>query len=133
MLLVSVTFCYSLSGSLSHSQPSAVLLQGPNELVCLAYGFSPASINITWLLDGTTQLQSYNTSEPHRGPKGKFSIQSRLPLSPYEWLPGQIYTCRVNHCNKNIALNMSKPGVYMHMSCYIIEAYKWYGIKVPAS
>nr|AAF72566.1 immunoglobulin D heavy chain constant region variant a [Gadus morhua] len=101
----------SVAGSLSHSQPSALLLQGPNELVCLAYGFSPASINITWLLDGTTQLRSYNTSEPHRGPKGKFSIQSRLPLSPHEWLPGQMYTCRVNHCNGNIALNMSKPEI----------------------
>ncbi|CAL8273059.1 unnamed protein product [Lota lota] len=98
-------------GSLSHSQPSAVLLQGQNKLVGLAYGFSPASINITWLLDGTTQLRSYNTSEPHRGPKGKFSIQSRLSLSPYEWLPGQIYTCRINHFNENIALNMSKPEI----------------------
>ncbi|XP_059931247.1 hemicentin-1-like [Gadus macrocephalus] len=101
----------NVAGSLSHSQPSALLLQGPNELVCLAYGFSPASINITWLLDGTTQLRSYNTTEPHRGPKGKFSIQSRLPLSPNEWLPGQMYTCRVNHCNGNIALNMSKPEI----------------------
>lgn len=105
--------CYSPSGSLSPSQPSAVLLQGPHELVCLAYGFSPAPINITWLLHGTTQLQSYNTSEAHRGPKGKFSIQSRLPLSPSEWLPGDIYTCKVTHSTADKTLNMSKPGLYM--------------------
>ncbi|KAJ3583401.1 hypothetical protein NHX12_017465 [Muraenolepis orangiensis] len=99
-------------GSLSPSRPSAVLLQGPQELVCLAYGFSPAqSISITWFLDGTASLQSYNTSEPHRGPKGKFSIQSRLPLSPSKWLPGEVYTCRVNHSTAIIALNISKPEI----------------------
>lgn len=102
----------SPSGSLSPSKPSAVLLQGPHELVCLVYGFRPASINITWLLDNNTQLQSYNTSEPHKGSKGKFSVQSLLPLSPAEWLPGEIYTCRVTHSTISIALNISKPGLF---------------------
>jgi len=130
--LCRIDHCRSPSGSLSPSKPSAMLLQGPHELMCLAYGFSPASINITWLLDSTTQLQSYNTSEPHKGPRGKFSVQSRLALSSTEWLPGEIYTCSVTHSTINITLSISKPGLYIHISWCIIGALKWYGIKLAS-
>ncbi|XP_053708306.1 uncharacterized protein LOC128751363 [Synchiropus splendidus] len=96
--------------SLSHTKPTAALLQGPGELVCLVSGFSPASIDITWTYDGTKELLGFNTSEPIRGPDGKYSIQSRLRLSPAYWLPGAVHTCKVEHVTSTLVLNVSRPA-----------------------
>lgn len=87
-----------------------MLLRGDNELVCLVFGFSPAPINISWFLDNSTELQDYNTSKAHRGPDGKFIIQSRLHLSPTNMLPGAIHTCRVIHATTTLDVNVLQKG-----------------------
>lgn len=94
--------------SVVSSHPSAVMLRGDSELVCLVSGFSPAPINITWFLDNSTELYDCNTSEAHRGPDGKFSIQSHLRLSPTDMLPGAIHTCRVTHATISFDINVSQ-------------------------
>ncbi|XP_072298597.1 uncharacterized protein ighd [Eucyclogobius newberryi] len=92
--------------------PSAVLLRGDHELVCLVTGFSPAHINISWFLDNSTQLHGHNTSDVLRGPDGKFSIQSHLRLAPTDMLPGALHTCRVTHTTATIDVHaMQKENV----------------------
>ncbi|KAM4717741.1 immunoglobulin heavy constant mu [Anableps anableps] len=95
--------------SVTYTKPSAVLLHGENELVCLVSGFSPKSINITWFRSQTTELLDYNITEPYVGPDRKFTIHSRLRLSPIDSLPGMVITCRVTHEGTTLSVNMSKP------------------------
>ncbi|PWA19246.1 hypothetical protein CCH79_00014548, partial [Gambusia affinis] len=92
-----------------YTKPSAVLLQGENELMCLVSDFNPKSINITWFRSETTELSDYNITEPYVGPDRKFRILSRLRLAPIDTLPGMIITCRVTHEGTTISVNMSKP------------------------
>lgn len=99
----------SLATSVTYAEPSATLLTGAGELVCLVSGFSPALINITWFLDNTTELLDFKTTDPHRGPDGRFSIQSHLHLSQLTRF-NRTVTCVVEHFNTTIALDMTKKG-----------------------
>ncbi|XP_056608436.1 uncharacterized protein LOC130425975 isoform X2 [Triplophysa dalaica] len=101
----------NLYASLTHSAPTANLLQGSNELVCLAFGFSPSAINITWLL-GLTEMSGHRVTSPAEGPDGKFSIRSHLHLPPTNWAPGEVYSCRVTHITGVLLLNISKPEIF---------------------
>ncbi|KAA0705619.1 Ig mu chain C region membrane-bound form [Triplophysa tibetana] len=101
----------NLYASLTHSAPTAKLLQGSNELVCLAFGFSPSAINITWLL-GLTEMSDHRVTSPAEDPDGKFSIRSHLHLPPTKWAPGEVYSCRVTHITGVLLLNISKPEIF---------------------
>lgn len=102
---------------MTYAAPSATLLDGTGELVCLVSGFSPALINITWFLDNTTQLLGFKTTEPHRGPDGRFSVQSHLHLPHVKILNGTV-TCVVEHFNTTIALNITGRGAALLICSY---------------
>ncbi|KPP59732.1 hypothetical protein Z043_122322 [Scleropages formosus] len=103
--------------SLIPSAPMAKLFWSLNELVCLVYGFSPAPINITWLLNGNTELLDYNTTAPSRGPDGKFIIRSHLKLS---MIPKAIYTCKVTHITKTLLPRISKQRMYTYCLVFVL-------------
>ncbi|KAJ7989669.1 hypothetical protein DPEC_G00306940 [Dallia pectoralis] len=91
------------------SMPTASLLQGPSELVCLVFGFSPSAINITWFQDDSIELLEYNTSAPYWSPEGKYTVWSYLSLTNLDWKMGSDYTCRVTHSTKNLTVKTIKP------------------------
>ncbi|XP_030638819.1 uncharacterized protein LOC115819407 [Chanos chanos] len=97
--------------SVTPSSPSATLLQGPGELVCMAFGYSPSDITITWLLNSDFEQSDFTVSDPAKGPDGKFSVFSRLRLLPSDWAPGAVYTCRINHTTGIFLFNVSKPEI----------------------
>uniref|UniRef100_A0A6Q2YME1 Ig-like domain-containing protein n=1 Tax=Esox lucius TaxID=8010 RepID=A0A6Q2YME1_ESOLU len=94
------------------SRPTATLLQGSNELVCLVFGFSPSAINITWLLDDSTELSDHNTSTPYWSPGGKYSVWSTLRLTNQDWPVGSVYTCRVTHSTQILTVNIFTSGAH---------------------
>ncbi|XP_073688640.1 uncharacterized protein ighd [Garra rufa] len=107
----------NLYASVTGTAPSAKLLQGYGELVCLIFGFSPPAINITWLR-GTTEVSAHRVSDPAKGPDGKFSIQSHLDLKPPVWAPGEVYTCQVTHVAGNVSRSISKTTGTPDFKCY---------------
>ncbi|RXN15293.1 membrane-bound immunoglobulin [Labeo rohita] len=101
----------NLYASVIETAPSAMLLQGATELVCLVFGFSPPAINITWLR-GTTEVFAHRVSNPAKGPDGKFSVQSYLDFQPSDWAPGEVYTCKVTHVADNVSRSISKTALF---------------------
>ncbi|KAJ8363029.1 hypothetical protein SKAU_G00118600 [Synaphobranchus kaupii] len=97
-----------ISNVFAISPPQAALLQFSKGLICLVHGFSPAAINVTWLLNGRTELLESNTSDVSRGADGRFSLWSHLQVS---WEPGALYTCRVAHVTKTLNLSKSQPEI----------------------
>ena len=90
------------------SPPQAVLLQSSSGLICLVHGFRPAAINVTWVLNGKTELSLSNTSIVSRRVDGTFTLWSHLQVS---WEPGATYTCRVVHVTKTLSLSKSQSGM----------------------
>lgn len=98
--------------------PQAVLLQFSRGLICLVHGFSPASINVTWVLNGETELLGSNTSDVSRAADGTFMLWSHLLVT---WEPGASYTCRVAHVTKTLLLSKSQPGTLITSSASEIQ------------
>ncbi|XP_068613624.1 uncharacterized protein [Brachionichthys hirsutus] len=106
-------------GTVTRSTPSATLLRGSGELVCLVTDFSPAAVSITWLLDDSKELRDYNTSSLYVAPNGRFSIHSRLRLSEVAWPAGAVISCRVTLANATLSLNISKPDILEQSNSFV--------------
>ncbi|XP_076122804.1 uncharacterized protein LOC143102878 [Alosa pseudoharengus] len=100
----------NLFASVELSKPTVTLLQGSSELVCLVFGYSPESINITWLKNGVSmEAADQRTTKPSKGPDGKFSVHSHLNLSSGDWDSRVKFTCNVTHITSSLSVSTSKP------------------------
>ncbi|KAG5279650.1 hypothetical protein AALO_G00080100 [Alosa alosa] len=100
----------NLFASVELSKPTVTLLQGSSELVCLVFGYSPESINITWLKNGVSmEAANQQTTNPSKGPDGKFSVHSHLNLSSGDWDSRVKFTCNVTHITSSLSVSTSKP------------------------
>uniref|UniRef100_A0A4X2L1L3 Ig-like domain-containing protein n=1 Tax=Vombatus ursinus TaxID=29139 RepID=A0A4X2L1L3_VOMUR len=72
------------------------------QLLCLISGFSPANVQVNWLVDGqeAESLFPY-TTRPKREGGLTFTSQSELNITQGQWMSSKTYTCQVKH-NGNI-------------------------------
>ncbi|KAK3552183.1 hypothetical protein QTP86_005111 [Hemibagrus guttatus] len=98
----------NIYASVKQTVPTLKLLNNQDELLCLAYDYSPSAINITWLRNSVSLTNVNSTSNSAKGPNGKFSIQSHLYVQASEWVPGDTYTCQVKHITGIITRSISK-------------------------
>ncbi|KAI1897353.1 hypothetical protein AGOR_G00082440 [Albula goreensis] len=92
--------------SRSPSPPTLTLLPpSPTELstgkatvVCLAQGFYPDSVTVSWEKDGLTVSDSeVQTSEAQRRSDGTYSTSSMLTLTAAQWSSGRPVSCELRH------------------------------------
>uniref|UniRef100_A0A8D0KXS9 Ig-like domain-containing protein n=1 Tax=Strix occidentalis caurina TaxID=311401 RepID=A0A8D0KXS9_STROC len=68
------------------------------ELVCFITGFTPATVEIEWLVDGVRGLlvATQTSPCPDEG-ANTYSATSRTNVSSVDWLEGKTFTCQVKH------------------------------------
>ncbi|KAI6061223.1 Secreted immunoglobulin alpha heavy chain [Aix galericulata] len=116
------TFTCSVSGSgiegpiaksvkkdldVSVQAPSVYVFPPPSEelarqetatLTCLASGFRPRDILVTWTQqDRPVASGSFSTFGPQEGDDGLFSVYSKLSVAAAEWQRGDSFACVVGH------------------------------------
>ncbi|TST98573.1 Zinc finger FYVE domain-containing protein 21 [Bagarius yarrelli] len=100
----------------SPSPPSLVLL-APHQsvssdvevrLVCLAQGFRPDGVTLSWSDNGNAVAGSeVQTSSSQRQSDFTFIQTSTLKLNPERWNSGRTYTCHLNHPALSAPLSQS--------------------------
>ncbi|KAM7074424.1 uncharacterized protein J5F26_017392 [Ciconia maguari] len=68
------------------------------ELLCLISGFTPATVEVEWLVDGLPGLLTATQKPPSREEGATtYSSSSRTNVSRDDWLEGKTFTCQVKH------------------------------------
>uniref|UniRef100_A0A8B9C4N1 Ig-like domain-containing protein n=1 Tax=Anser brachyrhynchus TaxID=132585 RepID=A0A8B9C4N1_9AVES len=118
------TFSCTVSGSelqvpIKKSAPSVYVFHPPAEelarqetatLTCLASGFRPRDILVTWTQqDRPVPSGSFSTFGPQEGDGGLFSVYSKLSVPASEWQRGDSFACVVGH--EGIPLNFVQKSL----------------------
>ncbi|XP_069034679.1 immunoglobulin lambda-1 light chain-like [Lepisosteus oculatus] len=94
-------------GGQSSSPPTLTLMppsqrelseRGSATLVCLAQGFYPDSVSVSWAEDGQARSgAAVQTSAAQRQPDGTFSLTSLMSLTAAQWSSGHSFSCQLSH------------------------------------
>ncbi|XP_037394247.1 immunoglobulin lambda-1 light chain-like [Pygocentrus nattereri] len=85
--------------SLALLAPSQSVQSGDEvSVVCMARGFHPDSVALSWAEDGSAVAgPDVQTGSSQRQPDGTFSQSSILKLNAGRWSSGRTYTCSLTH------------------------------------
>uniref|UniRef100_A0A8B9Z917 Ig-like domain-containing protein n=1 Tax=Buteo japonicus TaxID=224669 RepID=A0A8B9Z917_9AVES len=84
------------------------------ELFCLITGFTPATVEVEWLVDGIPDLLLVTQTSPRREEgAATYSVTSRTNVSHTEWLEGKTFTCRVRHPVAPVEKVVSPPLIFL--------------------
>ncbi|GAA6071527.1 immunoglobulin kappa light chain-like [Tachysurus ichikawai] len=106
-----------LSCAARPSSPPSLLLLAPSvsslsdgdiSVVCVARGFYPDSVTVSWSENSSSVTgDEVQTTPSERHADGTFSQTSVLKLSKQRWSSGRTYTCRLSHPALSTALSQS--------------------------
>uniref|UniRef100_A0A671PF29 Ig-like domain-containing protein n=1 Tax=Sinocyclocheilus anshuiensis TaxID=1608454 RepID=A0A671PF29_9TELE len=78
--------------------PASPLSEGDVSVVCVAQGFYPDGVTMSWSEDSSGVTGDEVQTAPYqRQADGTFSQTSVLKLSKQRWSSGRTYTCRLSH------------------------------------
>ncbi|XP_053358604.1 immunoglobulin kappa light chain-like [Clarias gariepinus] len=90
------------------SPSGAPLSEGDINVVCVAEGFYPDSVSVSWSEDSSSVTgDEVQTAPSKHQADGKFSKTSVLKLSNQRWSSGKTYTCRLSHPALSTPLSQS--------------------------
>uniref|UniRef100_A0A8B9UWT2 Ig-like domain-containing protein n=1 Tax=Anas zonorhyncha TaxID=75864 RepID=A0A8B9UWT2_9AVES len=102
-----LTFSCAHPAAVSVQAPSVYVFPPPAEelarqetatLTCLASGFRPRDILVTWTQqDRPVASGTFSTFGPQEGEAGLFSVYSKLSVAAAEWQRGDVFACVVGH------------------------------------
>ncbi|XP_067848434.1 immunoglobulin kappa light chain-like isoform X2 [Heptranchias perlo] len=69
---------------------------GIQTLICVAVGFFPRDLNISWIVEGNVSHQTEQGS-PTVNSDGTYNLSSRLWIRDTHWDRGTVVTCQVQH------------------------------------
>ncbi|NWZ28413.1 IGHA2 protein, partial [Asarcornis scutulata] len=124
--------------AVSVQAPSVYVFPPPSEelarqetatLTCLASGFRPRDILVTWTQeDRPVASGSFSTFGPQEGADGLFSVYSKLSVAAAEWQRGDTFACVVGHdgiplnfVQKSLDKSTGKPS-HVNVSVILSDA-----------
>ncbi|XP_072273417.1 uncharacterized protein [Pyxicephalus adspersus] len=82
-------------------------------LTCMATGFFPYDIDITWYKDGEI-LKNQHMGKPHKNDNGTYQVNNTVTITPNDDDKNRTFSCRAQHISLQEPLQEDFQLVYQH-------------------